>query len=72
MLGLLWGVLLILLGGGLLGWILFNLFVHMQPAAAGKNPTTPAAFSVLLLVVGVGRVRKFFKAKTVRRGDQAE
>jgi hypothetical protein len=69
--GLLWGVLLILLGSGLLAWIAYNLFVEMQPEASGKSPVVPTAFSLLLVGLGVRRLRQQFKSGSGRSSDQA-
>lgn len=71
LLGLIWGVLLILLGGVLLAWIAYNQFVEMHPAAAGKNPHVPTAFALALLGVGGSRLLRQFKSRSVRGDDHA-
>ena len=46
------GVLLILLGLSLAGWIFYNTFIEMQPAAEGRSPLPALVFVVGLLYLG--------------------
>jgi hypothetical protein len=52
-----WGGLLVLIGVGLLSWVGYNLLVEMQPAAEGRSPIKPALFAVVMIGVGVARIR---------------
>lgn len=56
--GMLFGVILVLIGATLLVWIAYNLFVEMQPEAEGLSPVGPAVFASLLVALGIGRMRK--------------
>ncbi len=46
------GVLLILLGLALGGWVFYNLFIEMQPAAEGRSPIPALIFMAGLLYLG--------------------
>jgi hypothetical protein len=59
----LWGLLLVLLGSGLLLWIAYNLFVEMQPQAEVRNPVAPMLFAVVLVVIGIGKLRQLISAR---------
>ncbi len=66
MVRLVFGVLTILIGVGLLGWIAFNQFVEMQPQAEGKSPLVGSALAVLMIVSGVVRIRSFLEQRRER------
>ncbi|MCB9871765.1 MAG: hypothetical protein H6837_18065 [Planctomycetes bacterium] len=62
-----WAGPLILLGAGQLSWIVYNLFIEMQPAAEGRSPVLPTAIGVGLISLGVFRLRtQIQKAGRVR------
>lgn len=63
MVKLVFGVLMIVLGVGLLAWIAFNQFVEMQPEAQGKSPLVGSAVAGLMIVSGVLRVRMYFRQR---------
>jgi hypothetical protein len=46
------GVLVFLTGLGLLGWILYNLFIERLPEAQGRSPVVPLLVSAAFLYVG--------------------
>lgn len=51
------GLLFVLLGLGLLGWIGYNVLIEMQPAAEGRNPLIPFALGLVLVIYGLLRMR---------------
>jgi uncharacterized membrane protein HdeD (DUF308 family) len=67
MMRLVFGVLTILLGVGLLVWIAFNVFVEMQPRMEGKSPLLGTAVAGLVIVSGVLRIRSFLKQRRERQ-----
>jgi uncharacterized membrane protein HdeD (DUF308 family) len=67
MMRLVFGVLMILIGVGLLGWIAFNQFVEMQPQAEGKSPLVGSALAALMIFSGVVRIRMFLKQRRERQ-----
>lgn len=67
---LIFGSVSMLLGITLLAWISYNLFVEMQPEAKGRNPLMPAVFAVMLVVVGIQRLRVAMKPKPRGEGPQ--
>jgi len=52
------GFLGIFMGLGLLGWIGYNYFIEMLPAAEGKNPVVPLIVACVSLYLGVKYLRK--------------
>ena len=52
-----WGVLLLLMGLALLGWVAYNLFVEMQPSARGRSPVVAVSFGMGLVGTGIWRMR---------------
>ena len=52
----LWGYVLLTLGVLLLAWVLFNLFVHLQPEAEGRTPAPAALIGTIMVLIGVSRV----------------
>lgn len=46
------GVVSLLMGLGIGGWIAYNYLVEMQPAARGRNPLLPIAMSTLFVYQG--------------------
>ncbi len=67
-----WGGLLVLIGVGLLGWIGYNLLVEMQPEAEGRSPVKPAVFAVVLIGIGITRIRSRLKtANAAATGEGA-
>jgi hypothetical protein len=47
------GLILILLGAALLGWVAYNLFVERLPETKGRDPFGPIKFGVLMIGAGV-------------------
>ena len=52
------GILCLLIGISLGGWIAYNFLVEMQPEARGKNPLPAVLVTALSLYVGVTRIRR--------------
>jgi len=46
------GALVLALGVCLLAWIAYNLFIEMQPQAAGRNPIPAVLLSAAFIYVG--------------------
>jgi len=63
------GSFMLLLGGSLLAWIGYNLFVEMQPSAEGKNPVVPTILGVGIFVGGVYRTGQAFGFFSGSRDD---
>jgi len=57
------GLFLFLCGTGILGWIAYNFFVEMQPAAQGKRVVTPLLFSTTLVMVGSSLMAQGFSLR---------
>ena len=53
------GIIVILLGITILGWVGFNLFVEKQEAAKGRKPFAPIVLSCVMIFTG----RKWLTAK---------
>ncbi len=53
------GVLVILVGALILGWIGYNYLIEMQPEAQGRNPLPALLFSAAAIFVGI----KMFRGK---------
>jgi len=47
------GLLAILIGFGVLGWIGYNFIVEMQPEARGRSVAGPVMFSIAAIGIGV-------------------
>jgi len=52
------GILCLLIGMSLGGWIAYNFLVEMQPEAKGRNPLPAVLVIALSLYVGVTRIRR--------------
>jgi len=52
------GLLSLLLGLGVGGWVAYNYLVEMQPEAKGKNPAPALILTAVCLYVGVTRIRQ--------------
>jgi hypothetical protein len=51
------GVPALVIGVALLAWVLYNLFVEMQPQARGKNPVFAIGIAMTLIIVGSHWIR---------------
>ena len=51
------GVILLLLGVALLGWVGYNLFIARQPETQGLNPAPAILVAGALIYAGYRRVR---------------
>jgi hypothetical protein len=52
----LWGYVLYAVGILLLGWVLINLFVQVQPEAEGRSPGPAALAGAVMVLIGIRRV----------------
>lgn len=58
---MIFGVLCLLIGIGVGGWVAYNYLVEMQPEAEGKTPLPALVLTAVSLYVGVTRTRKAFR-----------
>lgn len=61
-----WGGFMVFLGVVILGWAGYNLFIEMQPSSEGKNLKLSAAFSVVIIFVGMIRIKSGLKGRQAK------
>ena len=55
------GIVSLLIGLGVGGWIAYNYLVEMQPEAEGRNPILPLLLTAVGIYVGIRRIRRALK-----------
>ncbi len=51
------GIVCLVIGISLLGWVAYNLFVELQPEAEGRSPYSAIMFSAVMIYIGLQWIR---------------